>query len=121
MTTLRDTDFVVWNGEIIPGDDAREAAAEARLGARLITKGITSEALSGRSPAVVLKEVLASDLDEETVRLEIGRIWRQLIEPSMGLGRIARLEARGWDAGTVWLREEAMGWPIYRAAIAGAI
>lgn len=99
------------------GDADQDLAAEARLGGRYITQSLSSAAMD-RTPAQLLREVLDhQDLDDETIATEIARIWTDCIEPSMGLQRYARLQARGWDDKAVWLRESAFDWPIYRFAV----
>lgn len=110
-------------------DADRDLAAEARLGGHLITKGLTSESHYVGGAARVLRMAIdrvdqdgnVVDVDDETIASEVKRIWNQMIEPSMGLQRIAAMHARGWDDPRVWLSEAALDWPIYRAAAAGAV
>lgn len=84
MTTLRDTDFVVWDGEIIPGDDAREAAAEARHGGRLITGHLARQLSVTDGASEREAELNRQSLSGEMGDAAVHRNWHYAIDPAGG-------------------------------------
>jgi hypothetical protein len=109
MTALRDSDFVVWDGEIIPGDDARGAASEARHGGRLITAALARHL----GPEAIGGAGFRSDVSGMNGMDGVCRAWHYSIEPAAGRPNPAHFSDQpSWSGSRRSLASVAKGFAI---------